>query len=300
MTARWIDLVDPTREEILTAVAARLDPDAIESLVAPAGEGRDVRPAFEGHGSYVLGVFLVPHRADHRSEVEYRELDVIATSDAVVTVRKATPGGSVADCDALAVRAEEGMTAGRLVHAIVDDVADSFLGLADGIFEQLDALEDEIDEIAPRAGRLRIAAMRHELLFARRIVSATRAAVHRVSDGRIETTGEPLFPPEVERAFADTWETLVRAVEDFDIARDLLAGSREFLQGKIAENQNEVVKRLTVVASLVLVPTLITGFYGQNFEGAFDDRFWTLGVSLGLIVVSTIVQLVMFRRFRWI
>ena len=57
---------------------------------------------------------------------------------------------------------------------------------------------------------------------------------------------------------------------------------------------------MTVIASLVLVPSLIVGFYGQNFEGVFDREFWTLGVSIGLIVVSTLVQLALFRWRRWI
>jgi Mg2+ and Co2+ transporter CorA len=55
-----------------------------------------------------------------------------------------------------------------------------------------------------------------------------------------------------------------------------------------------------VVASLVLVPTLITGFYGQNFTGVFEKGYWTLGVSVGLIVVTTLLQLVFFRWKRWI
>ena len=57
----------------------------------------------------------------------------------------------------------------------------------------------------------------------------------------------------------------MRTTEELDVARDLLAQRRDYLQSKIAESQNEVVKKLTVIASLVLVPTLIIGFYGQNF-----------------------------------
>ena len=55
-----------------------------------------------------------------------------------------------------------------------------------------------------------------------------------------------------------------------------------------------------MIASLVLVPSLIVGFYGQNFAGRFGDWYWSLGVSLGLIVATTVVQLVLFRWRRWI
>src|SRR5262249_47153368 len=109
-----------------------------------------------------------------------------------------------------------------------------------------------------------------------------------------------LFPEDVERMFADTYETLFRAGEELDVARDLLASSRDFHQSIIAERQNDIVKTLTVIASLVLVPSLIVGFYGQNFAGAFRRDYWTLSASVSLIVVSTIVQLAIFRWRRWI
>ena len=55
-----------------------------------------------------------------------------------------------------------------------------------------------------------------------------------------------------------------------------------------------------MIASLVLVPSLIVGYYGQNFASAFDEPYWSLGVSSGLILSSTIVQLALYRWRRWI
>ena len=96
------------------------------------------------------------------------------------------------------------------------------------------------------------------------------------------------------------YDTLVRVTEELDVARDLFSGVRDHLQAMVAESQNEVGTKLTVIASLVLVPSFIVGFYGQNFEGAFTKGFWTLGVSTGLVLASTVVQLVLFRWRRWI
>jgi magnesium transporter len=124
--------------------------------------------------------------------------------------------------------------------------------------------------------------------------------VRRITDKRLDIAGETLFPEDVERLFADTYETLFRAGEELDVARDLLASSRDYHQALIAENQNEVGKKLTVIASLVLVPSFVVGFYGQNFASEFDRGFWTLGMSTGLILVSTLVQLAIFRWRRWI
>jgi hypothetical protein len=136
----------------------------------------------------------------------------------------------------------------------------------------IEELEDAIDAAPPSLVRKRISTYRHELLVARRMMSATRAAVRRIIDDRVEVGDHALFPSEIELRFADTYETLVRAIEELDIARDLLAGVREHHQSKITENQGEIAKKLTVIASLVLVPSLIVGYFGQNFESAFDEQ----------------------------
>lgn len=300
MAVRWTDLVDPSREELLHATTLALDPDAIETLVAVPGDGRDARPLIEGHGSYVLAVLSYPQVFPAEDRVEYLELDLIATTTRVVTVRKTGRGGGLAPIDVLAARADGDLDAGALVHAVVDDVADGFLGLLDGLYEEIDELEGHVDELSGAVVRRRMAELRHELLHGRRTASATRAAVRRIVDGRIDLSGPRLFSPAVEAAFVDTYETFVRVAEELDVARDLLASVRDYHQAKIAEGQNDIVKKLTVVASLVFVPSLIVGFYGQNFAEAFDEPYWSVGVSLGLIVVTTIAQLALFRWRRWI
>jgi magnesium transporter len=111
-----------------------------------------------------------------------------------------------------------------------------------------------------------------------------------------------VFPREVERQFAGVYDKLLRATESLDLARDLLAAVRDFHQTKIANDQNEVMKKLTAIASLLLLPTFIVGLYGQNFQHHFPEIHWRFGYvwSWGLIVVTTLIQLWFFRRRRWI
>jgi len=300
VAAQWTDLVDPTREELLHAVATVLDPDAIEVLVSAPADPRGARPLLESHGGYVLAVLAYPRNYPVENRVEYLELDVVATPTLLVTVRKSGPRGELAPVDGIAARAEAGASLGALVHAAVDDTADALLELLDGLYEEIDSLEGDVEQLSGADVRRRVAELRHELLLARRAASGTRGIARRVVDGRVDVGRSELFPAEVEALFVDTYETLVRVTEELDVARDLLAGVRDFYQAKIAEQQNDVSKKLTVIASLVLVPSFIVGFYGQNFDSAFDDPYWGVGVSVGLIVATTIAQLALFRSRRWI
>jgi len=189
---------------------------------------------------------------------------------------------------------------GELVYRLADDVAGTYLEVVDYADAEIDELEDHIEDWPSALVRRRISELRHDLIHARRTVGAMRAKVRRITDKSLDIADQGLFPENVERDFADTYETLFRAGEELDVARDLLASSRDYHQSLIAENQNEIVKILTVIASLVLVPSLVVGFYGQNFVGQFKEPYWTFGVSLGLIVGSTVLQLVLFRWRRWI
>ena len=248
----------------------------------------------------MLAVLAHPVTHPGEARVEYLELDVIATPTTVLTIRKTGPRGDVAPVDGITARVDADASCGGVFHGAVDDAADAFLELVDGIYEAIDELEGDIEHLSGPHVRRRIALLRNELLLARRAASATRGVARRIVDGRVDVGRSELFPPEIEARFVDTYETLVRVTEELDVARDLLGGVRDYYQAKIAEQQNEVAKKLTVIASLVLVPSFIVGFYGQNFAGEFHAWYWGIGISLGLILATTIVQLALFRWRRWL
>jgi magnesium transporter len=187
------------------------------------------------------------------------------------------------------------------LYHLVDEVAEAYLDAIDVFDDGIDELEDRVEEWEPVRIRERISRLRHDLLRVRRALAPTRDAARAVLDDRVELDEEELFPKEIEIRFADTYDKLLRATDGIDLARDLLAGVRDYLQAQVANNQNEVMKRLTVVASVLLLPTFIVGMYGQNLKGVPEFGFrYGYAFSWGVIVVTTVIQLIWFRRKRWI
>jgi magnesium transporter len=188
-----------------------------------------------------------------------------------------------------------------IAYHVFDQVAESFLDLVDALHDEIDELEDHVEEWPNDRVRRRLSDLRHDLLHIRRTLAPTRDAARRVIDDRVEVDTGDLFPHEVELHFGDTYDKLLRATEGLESARDLIAGVRDYHQSKVANDQNEVMKRLTVVASILLLPTFIVGLYGQNF-GHIPELRWAqgYGFSWALIVVTTIAQLLYFRRKGWI
>jgi magnesium transporter len=293
--AEWIDLLDPSAEELRTKLPRDVHDDAIQRLLAPTVHDDEPRPRFEGRHTYVFGILLAPVCLE--GDVRFREVDLIVTREVLVTVRKTPENGGPIELD-LPTDAR----AGELAAAVVDEVAEAFLDAVDELDSEVDTVDDAVDEWSAERVRTRLKTLRHEILRLRRMLGPTREALHKVVDKRVDVEGVEALPHEVEIAFGDAYDKLLRAVDGLDLARDLLAGARDYHQSKIANDQNEVVKRLTVIASLLLVPTFIVGVYGQNFQHHFPELHWQYGYlwSWGLIVVTTLMQLAFFRWKRWI
>jgi magnesium transporter len=303
MAAEWIDLVDPTAEELRAHAPCEVEESAFELLLRRPMHEDEPRPTLQGHGNYVFGVLLSAIALREQDAVFYQEVDIVATADAIMTVRKTPEGCSPYEIRAVQAAARPDDAPGMILYRLVDDIAERYLDLIDDLDEEIDELEDRVEGEPPERTRGRISELRHDLLQIRRTLAPMRDAVRRVVDDVVEVEhGDEVFPKDVEVAFNGAYDKFLRATDGLDLARDLLAGVRDYLQAKVANDQNEVTKTLTVIASLLLLPTFIVGLYGQNFQHNFPEIHWRLGYPFSwiLIVVTTLLQLWFFRRKRWI
>jgi magnesium transporter len=299
--AEWIDLFDPTEEKLRSHAPAALHPAALRLLLTPHERWRDSRPRVEAHGDYVFGVLLVAVAVPAEVRVFYQEIDFVLTRDALLTVSKTPPGEHPFDpADAKRACGETEHPA-MYLYRLVDGVAERYLDLLDDLVGEIDEVEDLVEDGRAQDVRRRLTELRRDFLHLRKTLGPTRDAIRAIVDGRISSEGVDLFPREVSLHFADAYDKLLRANEGLDLSRDLVAGVRDYVQAKLASDQNEVMKRLTIIAAIFLPPTFIVGVYGQNFDH-MPELHWYLGYvfSWAVIIAVTVVQLVYFRRKRWI
>jgi magnesium transporter len=303
VAAKWIDLLDPSEEELREQAPRELEDIAIEPLVAHPRHDDEPRPTLQGHGDYVFGIFLLARAMPDEDSIYYQEIGVVLTHEMLLTVRK-TPAdrGEPYDIEPVRAAVRDTDSPGLIAYRIVDDIAEKYLDLVDDVDAEIDELEDNVDVQSGDETRKRISDLRHDLLHIRRTLAPMRDAVRRVVDDVVEVErGKDVFPHDVEIAFNSAYDKLLRALDGLEFSRDLLSSVRDYHQSKIANDQNEVTKRLTVIASIILFPTFIVGVYGQNFVH-MPELHWHYGYaySWGLIVGSTLAQLWWFRRKRWL
>jgi magnesium transporter len=301
--AEWIDLIDPSPDELRAKLPREVEESALELLLGQPEHADEPRPTLQSHGDYIFGIFLVAEVVPEEDRVFYQEIDVVVTHDVLLSVSKTPPGEQPYDPRPTRESCRPDDNAGMMLYRLVDDIAERYLDLVDSLDEEIDELEDNVETSPAAVTRARLSELRHDLLHIRRTLAPTRDAIRRVVDNVVEVeSGGEVFPREVEVAFNSAYDKLLRAFDGLELSRDLIASVRDYLQAKIANDQNEVMKKLTVIASVLLVPTFIVGLYGQNFRHHFPELGWQWGYawSWGLIVVTTIAQLVFYRRRGWL
>jgi magnesium transporter len=303
MGANWVDLIDPSPDELRDALPGDVRESALALLLAPARHEDEPRPTLQGHGDYIFGVFLIAVAVPDENRVFYQEVDAVVTHDLLITVTKTPPGEHAYDPRPARESCRPDDSGGIMLYRLVDDIAERYLNLVDSLDDEIDQLEDTVERDPPAVIRDRVSELRHDLLHIRRTLAPTRDAVRRIVDNAIEVdSGPEVFPRDVELEFNAAYDKFLRATDGLELSRDLLAGVRDYLQAKVANDQNQVMKTLTVIASLLLLPTFIVGLYGQNFQHHFPEIHWQLGYPFSwlLIIVTTALQLWFFRRKKWI
>jgi magnesium transporter len=301
--AEWIDLIDPSPDELRAKLPREVQESALALLLAPAQHADEPRPTLQAHGDYIFGVFLLAIPVPEEDRVFYQEIDLVLTHDVLLTVSKTPPGEHPYDPRPVRESCHPDEEAGMMLYRLVDDIAEHYLDLVDTLDAEIDELEDGVETTPSGQTRERLSELRHDLLHIRRTLAPTRDAVRRIVDNVIEVDeGQEVFPHDVEIAFNAAYDKLLRAIDGLELSRDLIASVRDYLLAKIANDQNEVTKKLTVIASVLLVPTFIVGLYGQNFQHHFPELRWRYGYawSWGLILLTTALQLWYYRRKKWI
>jgi magnesium transporter len=302
--ARWIDLLDPTAEELAAKVPREIHDRATEQLLAPARHEDDPRPKLESHGDYVFGIFLVPVVVAEEDVVFYQEIDLVMTRDVLVTVRKTPADGRPPwDPGPAQEACRDTDNVAMIAYHLTDDIAEGFLDLVDDVNEEIEELEDNVEGWDAARVRTRLSSLRHDMLHIRRTLAPTRDAVREVVDNRIEFEGDEVFTHDVELNFGNAYDKLLRAADNLELARDLVTGVRDYQQAKIANDQNEVMKRLAVIATVFLPLTFLTGYFGQNFSYLVLHIEPGLGpfliLGVGIELAAAVALFVLIRKRRW-
>lgn len=186
----------------------------------------------------------------------------------------------------------------RLLHSIIDTLVDSYFPVIDQLDDLLDDLEETTIKDSSRDTQERLFNMKRTITQIRRVTSPQVE----VTNALITRTGD-FIPTDVEPYFADVHDHLVRIFEVIDSYRDLTSGLLDVYLSTVSNRLNEIMKQLTLISTIFLPITFITGIFGQNFGHSPQvdhDAGYNFWIVLAVMITITTLQLLYFRYRKWI
>jgi magnesium transporter len=184
-----------------------------------------------------------------------------------------------------------------LLYAIADGVVDGYFPVLDAIEDELDDLEDDVIARPSRETLARLFVLKRELIGLRRVLSPAREVY-----GQLTNRAEELIAPDHVPYFRDVHDHLIRATEELDTDRELVAGTLEVYLSTVNNNLSLIMKRLTGVTVILAGVAAITGVFGMSEAGiafANGERtgFWVITLAIAVLAALTAIVL---RRIDWI
>jgi len=294
----WLDIEDdPGAYADTLSHLFKLSHITIETI----GEQYERSKFFEGNGYFYMVVHGLIYDSKNE-EASTPKLDIVFAQNFVVTAHRASLGWL--DSLRQAILKEEGeentMARGMpsLLYTILDTLVDSYFPVLDTLDDLIDELEDETVNTAQQGVQLHLFRIKRAMALMRRVISPQIE----VTNSLTSRTGS-VIPAKAEPYFSDVHDHLIRAFEILDSYRDLMSGLLDVYLTTVSNRLNQVMKQLTIIATIFMPITFITGVFGQNFahspqvEHDNGYNFWIVLVVMALI---TIAQIWYFRRRGWL
>lgn len=289
----WFDLCSPTPTD-LEMISEELGlhhlavEDALQSHQRPKLDSYDSHLFITVYGARLGGATL-----------DLVEVSVFVTKNALVTVRE-NPGFDIDEVvrrwDANPEMARYGVP--YLLHGLLDYVVDGYFDVLQAMDDRVEALEDDLFADVP-GDRVHIQRltfeMRKKLVRFRRLAVPVREVV-----GSLLRRSVEMFDPAMTPYYQDVYDHTLRAAEWTDSLRELVGNVREAHINQQGFRLNDIMKRITSWAAIIAVPTMITGFYGQNvpYPGfGHAVGFW---ISTLAIVVTSATLYTIFKKRGWL
>jgi magnesium transporter len=283
----WIGLYEPTMEELGT-VAGEF---GLPELAVRDSLRAHLRPKAERYGDTLFVAIKTARYVDETETVEFGEVHAFVGSNFVVTVRHGKTNELVEVRRRLESRPEllrRGPYA--VLYAIMNRIVEDYVLVVNGLANDIDEIEVQVFQTDPNVSR-RIYELSREVT---RFHQATQPLAGTL--GRLIEEESDDFDMEVQRYLRSLRDRLLRVTDESDAFRQTLQNILSVNLTLVSVNQNDQVKKISAWAAILIVPTLITGIYGMNFD-FMPELHWLLGYPYSLVIMLTI-SLILYRRFK--
>jgi magnesium transporter len=291
----WIDVDGIHRVDILEQLGECF---GVHPLVLEDILNTDQRPKLDDYGEYLFAVLKMLRHNDQSGEMEAEQVNLILGAGFVVSLQEKP--GDVFDPIRERIRSGTGrirkMGADYLAYALIDTIVDHYFVVLEQAGERIELLEEElVTDPTPETLQM-IHNLKGDMIFLRKSVWPLREVI--ASLERVESS---LIGESINVYLRDVYDHTIQVIETLETFRDMISGMLDIYLSSVSNRMNEVMKVLTIIATIFIPLTLITGIYGMNFR-YMPELEWRWGYPMVWSVMLGIaaVMLVYFRKKRWL
>jgi magnesium transporter len=291
----WIDVVGIHEPKVIEQIGCQFH---IHPLLMEDIMNTTQRPKIDDLGKYICLILKLITFDEKTMELQIEQLSLLFSDDFVLSFRETESGifNTLRDRIRNSLGRIRKMGTDYLTYTLMDAVVDHYFVVMERMGEKIDSLENEVVANPKRETLRGVQQLRDEILLVRRSVWPLREVV-----SLLEKAESPLVDKSSSLFFRDVYEHTIQVMDTVDTYRDILSGMFDIYLSSISNRLNEVMKVLTIIATLFMPLTFLAGVYGMNFEH-MPELKWQYGYFMlwGVMIVIALAMLVYFRKKKWI
>lgn len=290
----WMDIKDIDDQDIdILAGIFNLHPLTIEDFIMA-----NARPKLENFKDYIfLIMFSMESSEKGKGKIKTGEVDFCLGKNFLITAHNDTITSLAATKDRIRKQSpiiKDG--ADFLLYSLMDSLVDSYFPIITEFDEMVDEMSDELFRDPSNDTLRKIYLLKNEIMYLRRTIGPQADIMSIITRGDF-----PCISPGKTAYFRNVYDNLVRLNDIVGTSRDVVTGAMEAYVSIVSNRLNEIMKTLTVIATIMMPLTLIASIYGMNFKymPEISSKFGYPGV-IALMVIITVWMLYYFRQKKWL
>ncbi len=294
-TATWINIDGIHRTDIIEKIGKHFD---LHPLVLEDIANTGQRPKMEDFIDYIFIVLKMLCYDETEGETKAEQLSLVLGPNWVISFQESE--GDVFDAIRDRIRNDKGrirkMKADYLAYALMDAVVDNYFVILEKTGEKIEEIEDELVTNPSPETLQAIHNLKSQMIFLRKSVWPLREVI-----SRLERWESPLISKSVDIYLRDVYDHTIQVIDAIETFRDMLSGMLDIYLSSISNRMNEVMKVLTIIATIFIPLTLVAGLYGMNFKYMPElESPWGYPFVLLVMLAVGVSMVIYFRRKKWL
>lgn len=255
------------------------------------------RPKFEEFEDHLFIVLRMLDYSDEDNEIKTEQVSLLVGKNYVISFQEHE--GDLFGPVRERLRNRKGRItkqgADYLAYSLVDIIVDNYFNMLEKTGDRLETMEDLVIEKPEPETLQQIRAVKREMIFLRRSAWPLREVI-----SNLERAETGIIHKSTKIYLRDVYDHIIQVVDTIETMRDMISGLQDVYMSSVSNNMNEVMKVLTIIATIFIPLTFIAGIYGMNFEHMPELKYaWGYPAVWGVMAIAAALMVTFFRKKKW-